>query len=127
MADDPIAKFMSEFENGTPAPAVDAADIRRMWEFVSRVREQYPDAGTPGTVCLRSVPLAEDVCGPDANLGAVWVRTGLMDIFVRTGMLKPWTPGSEYEKRVLDVAASFPTRMGSFDGEEFLRQVGEQA
>jgi hypothetical protein len=98
-----------------------------MWEFVSRVREQYiPMLKLPETVCLSSVPLAEGVCGPDANLGAVWVRVGLVDILARTGVLKPWTPGSAYQQRVFEVAAGFPTRVGSFDGEEFLRQVGEQ-
>jgi hypothetical protein len=126
VTDAQIQEFFSEFENGTPAPAVDPADIRRMWEFVSRVCEQYPDAGTAGDVCLRSVPLAEGICGPDTNLGAVWVRVGLVDILLRSGVLQPWTPGSDYEKRVFEVAAKFPTRMGSFDGEEFLRQVGEQ-
>lgn len=126
MADDPIAAFMADFENGAPVPAVNPADIRRMQAFVSRVREQYPDTGTAGSVCLRSVTLSEDLCGPDANLGALWVRAGLLDILLRSGLLKPWTPGSEYEKRVFEVAAGFPTRIGSFNGEEFLRHVGEQ-
>jgi hypothetical protein len=47
MADDPIAAFMAEFESGTPVPAVDPADIRRMQEFVSRVRERIPTLKQP--------------------------------------------------------------------------------
>ena len=125
MADDPMAGFLDDFNNGTPAPAVDPSDIRRMWEFMSRLKQEHPNIEIAGSAVFRTVR-SEDVYAPKANVGAVWVRAGLIDILLRTGELKPWVADSDYEKRVYEVAAAFPMRVGTFDGEEFLRLVGVQ-
>lgn len=123
MPDDLIAGFIEDFKNGVPTPTANPADIRRMWEFTSKIREEQ--GATNAHIGFRPAGLPIGV--PEASLGAVWVRTGLLDLLVQTGVLKPWTPGSEYEQRVFEVAANFPIRVGEFDEEEFLRQLGEGA
>ena len=123
MPDDLIAGFIEDFKNGVPTPTANPADIQRMWAFTSKIREEQ--GATNAHIDLRSVGPSIGV--PEASLGAVWVRTGLLDGLVRTGVLKRWTPGSEYEQRVFEVAANFPIRVGEFDEEEFLRQLSEGA
>ena len=126
MSDEELATFVKAFESGTPTPAVDPEDIRRMWEFMNRVRAERRDAGVHGLGAVNA-RLYKDICQPGVNLVAVWVRTGLVEFLHRTGSLQHWEPGSEYEKRVFEVAAVYPMRIGEFDGEEFLRQVGVAA
>ena len=121
MPDEELQAFVKDLKNGTPTPPVEPDDIRRMWEFTCRVRDEYDSSGTH--IGLRSVGLPVGI--PEASLGPVWVRTGLLDELVQSGVLKPWTPGSEYEQRVFEVVAKFPVQVGEFDGDEFLRQVGK--
>ena len=106
-----------------PTPPVDPEDIRLMWEFSIKVRKEYGSSGV--NIGLRSVRL--DIIGiPEANFRPVWVRAGVLDLLVKTGMLQPWMPGSAYEQRLFEVVAKFPIQVGgSFEGKEFLRQVGE--
>lgn len=120
MTDEELDAFVRDFENGTPTPPVDPADIRRMWEFRCKVREEH--GATDTHIGLRSVGLPVGI--PEASLGALWVRVGLMDVLVRTGILKPWTPGSTHERRVFEVVATFPMRVGEFDEAKFLKEIG---
>jgi hypothetical protein len=122
MPDERFQLFWDEFETGTPAPPVDPADIRRMWELFTRLKAAAETSTHRGSVFLNAI--ADRVAWtPGANIGAVWVRTSLIEILHRTGVLKAWERGSDYEKRVFEVAAVYPMLIGEFDGEEFLRQV----
>ena len=97
-----------------------------MWELFARLKADAETRTHRGSVFLKAI--ADQVAWKQGtNIGAVWVRTSLVEILHRTGVLKAWEPGSEYEMRVFEVAAVYPMRIGEFDAEEFLRQVGVAA
>ena len=119
MSDEELDTFVNEFERGTPTPPVNPTDIRRVWEFISKLRE---DRGLNlGRVGLRSV--GRRIHMPETSVGPLWVRVGLLDGLVRSGAIKTWTPGSRYEKRLFEIVARFPVRVGDFDEQKFLRQI----
>jgi len=125
MSDVKFRAFVTEFQNGLPAPPVDAEDIRRMWEFINRTRAEAANAGVRGKVSLTSA-MWENACGPGANIGAVWVRTSLIELVQSSGLLKPWEEESGLDYRVFKVAVVYPMRIGSFDPEEFIKQLNEE-
>jgi len=93
---------------------------------MNRIRAEAGPNGVENAAISFKIVSAQGPCAPGANVGAVWVRTALVELLRKTEVLKAWGPGSDFEKRVFELAAVFPFRAGSFDGEEFLRQIGEQ-
>jgi hypothetical protein len=125
MDDHGLEAFLSEFESGTPTPAVDPGDIQRMWELMNRLQADARERGVQGLVSFAGVRY-EDACGPGANVGAVWVRTGLLQILQKTELVKPWKPDPGFERRLFELVAVFPVTVGKFDADRFAEQLGEQ-
>jgi hypothetical protein len=125
MGDGGFEQFLREFESGAPTPVVDPADIKRIWELTNRLQADARERGVQGFVSFAGV-LYEDACGPGANVAAVWLRTGLLQALQQSGLLKPWKPDSEFEKRLFEVVAVFPVAAGNFDADLLVEQLGDQ-
>jgi hypothetical protein len=122
MEDHGFEQFVREFESGVAVPEVDPAHIKRMWDLANRLQAEARDRG----VHFSSMPdQLRDALDTGMNLGAVWLRTGLLSGLVNSGNLKPWTPDSEFEQRLFGLVATFPVARPYFNPERFLEQLGE--
>jgi hypothetical protein len=120
--------------------AVDPADLKAVCAFMRNV-ETRTTASQNTAIDSRAY---ENVCGPGADVQAVWYRAsmlGLLQMLPKVSPmfpespLTPWTHNGELDDAVIQVAATFPMKnMGvgvvhdglPFDVEEFLKQVGAQ-
>lgn len=125
MADGGFPQALREFEHGASVPAVDPADIQRMWQLMHRSLAAAREAGAQGSIAL-SHDLYEKACGPGANVAAVWLRTGLLLTLLDHGPLNAWQPESEFEKRLFELIAIFPVTGLSFDPDLFMQQLAAQ-
>jgi len=125
----PIDLVESGALNDDALPTVDPADLQNVWAMLCLFQGQA--GGQSGSDDIR---LYERVCGPDADVHAVWFRASTLQLFA--GMLEPWTVNGEVDVIVFQVAATFPMKKMSvdvvrrgppFDVEEFLKQIGARS
>ena len=108
--------------DGEPVPTVTPADLSAVYVLMLRVRADLPmDIETPGSPEQSSIgicaSLLADACGPGANVFAIWLRSALLEMVLRQGLLAPWQRGDQ-------LAATFPiSRLDQFDGGAFLEQL----
>lgn len=100
-------------------PPVDVTDFRRYRELLENLAAEL-DVSTAGDEKLKGSIAAsglqkvvEGVCGSDANAEALWLRNGLLEMFLREGYLAPLQSCSGLDDAVLEVAATIP-----FDGRD---------
>jgi hypothetical protein len=123
---------MSDFEAmnaGMPTPAVDPADISRVWAFMGKARaaasqdKQLEAAEQPSSIGFSPESLAQE-CSPAANIFAVWLRTAILELLSQQGLLKPWQRDGDLDDRVFGVAACFPIAgIEHFNPDEFLEEL----
>ena len=117
---------LSALVAGGPIPAVNTGDLRTVREFMDRVRSENPEAKAskpPSAIGIDSKLLAE-LCGPGANVLAVFARSILLDVLVGQGVLAPWQRGARLDDAVFDVASTFPMpKFDQFDPDAFLLRL----
>jgi hypothetical protein len=122
MADGGFPQALREFESGAAVPAVDPADIERMWQLFARTLGAAREAGIHNRIF--GPHELENACSPGANVAAVWLRTGLLLTLLDHGPLNAWQPESEFEKRLFELIAVFPVAGLNWEPELFMQQLG---
>lgn len=122
----------SELIAGGPIPTVNTGDLRGVWELMHETRAQIlgnrePELGGQQPAIGICVSLLAQVCGPEANVLAVWARSTLLGILVDQGLLTSWQRGTQLDDAVFDVAATFPIpALDRFDPDAFLQQLNSR-
>lgn len=98
---------------GGPIPAVNPGDLRGVWELMRETNADFLGNGEPKLggqqpaigICTN---LLARVCGPEANVLAVWARSALLGILVHQGLLTAWQRGTQLDDAVFDCRRSLP-------------------
>ncbi len=94
---------------GTPIPAADAADMKRVWELTSELRGlETAEQGSVGC----DISLVADRCGKDADPLAVFVRVTLLRMLLDSGFLDDLRDGGRPNDAVFQALAAFPLPEG---------------
>lgn len=102
-----------------PAVApVNAADLRRYWDFMRRI--QTPPTGE-GAVGIGHRIIEDELAGADAV--AVWLRAALLGLLQTRGALKEWEHGTDLDDAVFQAAAVFPFGGNKVDVESFRERL----
>jgi hypothetical protein len=100
-----------------PIPAVDSQDLRAVWELTQQSKAQLP-AEQSSSFGI-DVALVAQVCSPEANVFAVFMRSALLEVLIHEGLLT-----APLDPAVFDVAAAFPIpAFDQFNPKDFVRQL----
>jgi len=103
----------------TATPPVDVNDLRRYRELIETLAAELDAStdsaeGLKGSIAVSGLQkVVEGVCGPGTNAQALWLRNGLLEMFLREGYLAPLRSCTELDDAVLRVNATIP-----FDGQD---------
>ena len=117
---------------GGPIQTVNPGDLRGVWELMHETRAKFvgnreAELGGPQPTIGVDVKLLARVCGPEANVLAVWARSALLGILVQQGLLTSWQRGTQLDDAVFNLAAAFPiTALDQFDPDAFLQQLSSR-
>ncbi len=113
----PLLDFKS-LSSGKPVPAVNADDMKRVWELISQTPR--PEGAGPGSVSW-DVRLIADKCSQGADPLAVFFRIALLRPLLESGLFNEWRAGDRPYDVVFQVLATFPLPEGiqAFRPEEF--------
>jgi len=117
--------FMQGVEQGAAIHPVDPIDLRHVLELYERVDAQRHNLGMEGS-CAIEVDLMATACSPGADVGAVWVRSALLGLMVKQGVLADWQHGTQLDDGVYRVAATMPLNGFQFDPIAFVRRLREE-
>ena len=112
---------MLDFESlssGKPVPAVDASDMKRVWELTS---EAPRPAGMASGAVGWDVRLIAGQCSKGADTLAVFFRAALLGPLLESGLLDEWRDGDRLHDVVFQALAMFPLPEGvqKFRADEF--------
>jgi hypothetical protein len=114
-----------------PAPPVDATDLRRYRELLENLAEELDvstdgDKDPKGSIAASGLQkVVEGVCGSGANAQALWLRNGLLEMFLREGYLAPLRSCEDLDDAVLQVAATIPFEGQDLKPETFVQRLRE--
>lgn len=119
--------WMGSQEGDVPKVSVD--DLRNVWKLFSDVQARHP-----GEQMILGNDVYNSVCGPGADITAVWFRASMLWMLkeMLPEQVASWMRDGRFEDVVYEIAAAFPmqrlqtgiVREGPpFDVEEFVRQV----
>jgi hypothetical protein len=116
---------MLDFEalsSGKEVPAVDAVDMKRVWELVSDV--PCDNNAATGSIGL-DVRLIAGRCSHGADPLAVFFRVALLRPLLQSGSLDEWCDGDHPSDVVFQTLASFPLPEGvqNFRPNEFIHAL----
>jgi hypothetical protein len=114
--------FVESLSSGKPIPAVEASDMKRVWELTSETTRHK--AATPGSVAI-NINLVVSQCSEDADPLAVFFRVALLRPLVEGGLLDNWRDGDRPHDVVFQTLARFPLPNGiqNFRPDEFARAL----
>lgn len=124
MASDPLDRldcfraFIKATEEGAPVPPVDRYDLRRLHLMFEYMEEQHPGSGG-----AMSIDLLASVCGPEANLPAVWFRHTRLELLLKQGLLAEWQRDKVWDEAVYQIASTIPMNGSKFDQLEFIQRL----
>jgi len=95
--------FIQAIGEGSPVPPVNSDDLRRLHEMCEYVAKRHPDSAR-----AISVAFIASVCGPGANLPAVWFRYARLRLLAKQGILAERQHGAVLDDVVYQVAATIP-------------------
>jgi hypothetical protein len=107
----------------SPVPAVDPADLRRVWELQEKFQANHPGQ--------QSVTDIRGACNPDANVQAVAFRLSMLGLMRHIHAWPPETrpPDALFNALAIismtGMAAGIPQQELPFDLDELLRLVQE--
>jgi hypothetical protein len=102
-----------------PTPPVDVTDLRRYRELLENLASELDvlkdgDKEPKGSIAASGLQkVVEGVCGSGANAQALWLRNGLLEMYLREGYLAPMRSCAALDDAVLQVAAAIP-----FEGQD---------
>jgi hypothetical protein len=114
--------FMQGVEQGDAMPPVDPIDLRHVLELYEEVDTHRQHLGMEGSAAI-GADLMATACSHGANVGAVWVRSALLGLMVKQGVLADWQHGPQLDEGVYRVAATMPLRGFQFDPTAFVRRL----
>ena len=65
-------------------------------------------------------------CSPGADVGAVWLRSAMLGLMVKQGVLADWQHGTQLDDGVYRVAATMPLSGFQFDPIAFVQRLREE-
>jgi hypothetical protein len=116
---------MLDFEalsSGKPVPAVDASDMKRVWELTS----EAPDSQTAALGAVSwDARLIAGQCSQGADPLAVFFRVTLLRLLLENGLLDEWLDGDRPDHIVFETLAAFPLPEGfqGFRPDEFIESL----
>jgi len=130
----------SALEAGGPIPTVNPEDLRGVWELMHELRAKLrakfmenreSELGNPQPAISFDFRLhfrlLAQVCGPEADVFAVWSRSTLLGIMVERGLLTSFQRGAHLDDAVFNVAAAFPIpALDQFDWDALLQQLNSR-
>jgi hypothetical protein len=117
--------FMQGVEQGAAVPPVDPIDLRHILELYERVGAQRHSSGMEGSVAI-GADLMATTCSPGADVGAVWVRSALLGLMIKQGVVADWQHGTELDDGLYRVAATMPLSGFQFDPIAFVQRLREE-
>jgi len=116
-----LGHYMLDFESllsGKPVPAVDASDMKRVWELTSEAPR--PEGAAPGSVSW-DMRLIAGQCRLGAGPLAIFFRVALLRPLLESGLLDEWRDGDRPHDVVFQTLATFPLPEGiqNFRADEF--------
>jgi hypothetical protein len=120
-----VLSFMQGVELGAPIPLVDPIDLRHVQELYEQSYAQRRDLGIGGNVAIETSLMAS-VCSPGADMGAVWIRSALLGLMLRQGVLADWQRGTGLDDAVYRVAAAIPLNGFQLDPSAFIQRLREE-
>ncbi len=117
--------FMQGVDQGAAIPPVDPIDLRHVLELYERVDAQRHNLGMEGSCAIETDLMATE-CSPGADVGAVWVRSALLGLMVKQGVLADWQHGTQLDDGVYQVAATIPLNGFQCDPVAFARRLREE-
>ena len=116
-----LGHYMLDFESllsGKPVPAVDASDMKHVWQLFSEAPR--PEGAAPGSVSW-DVRLIAGQCSQGADPLAVFFRVALLRPLLESGSLGDWCDGDRPDDFVFQALATFPLPQGiqGFRPDEF--------
>lgn len=104
--------------SGKPVPAVDASDMKRVWELTSEAPR--PESAAPGSVSW-DMRLIAGQCSRGADPLAVFFRVALLRPLLESGLLDDWRDGDRPYEVVFQALATFalPEGIQTFRPGEF--------
>jgi hypothetical protein len=117
--------FMQGVDQGAAIPPVDPIDLRHVLELYERVDAQRHDLGMEGSCAIETDLMATE-CSPGADVGAVWVRSALLGLMVKQGVLADWQHATQLDDGVYRVAATMPLNGFQIDPIAFVRRLREE-
>jgi hypothetical protein len=100
--------FFQGAEDGAPIPAVDPADILCVRDLYKDLAQRLPEFNE-GKVSL-GVDMLANVCRPGANVFAVSMRSQILWMMHKLGLLAEWQHDAELDEAVYRAAAVIPVR-----------------
>jgi hypothetical protein len=103
---------MLDFEalsSGKPVPAVDAGDLKRVWELTSKAPRV--ESATPAALGW-SVRVIAGQCSPGADPLAEFFRAALLRPLIEDGLLDEWRDGERPHYVVFQTLGTFPLPEG---------------
>jgi hypothetical protein len=117
--------FMQDVEQGAAIPPVDPIDVRHVLELYERVDAERHNLGMEGSAAV-GTDLMATACSPGADVGAVWLRSAMLSLMVKQGVLADWRDGTQLDDGAYRVAATMPLSGFQFDPTAFVRRLREE-
>jgi hypothetical protein len=117
--------FMQDVEQGAAIPPVDPIDVRHVLELYERVDAERYNLGMEGRTAI-GTDLMATACSPGADVGAVWLRSAMLGLMIKQGVLADWQHGTQLDDGVYRVAATMPLSGFQFDPTAFVRRLREE-
>jgi hypothetical protein len=128
----PTEKQSLFFVTDTPTPPVDVTDLMRYRELLENLAPELDvstdsDEGPKGSIAVSGLQkVVKRVCGPGANSQALWLRDGLLEMFLREGYLAPLRSCTELDGVVLRVTATIPFEGQDLKPDTFVHRLREE-
>ena len=109
---------------GGQTPPVNPADVKALFEFMRKAGADLKPGDTEQPAIGFNAEVLAQVCSPEANVTAVWLRSAIIGMLLQTGLLSPWQSEGHLDDAIFEVAASFPfAGLERFNTEEFIQKL----
>ena len=121
-----LRELVERCNSGSSIPPVAAADVKACWEFWQRQEEA--DRQFSGKIPVKAVgvDLIAPYLSPGADVCAVGLRYGFLEIMAKFGVLEPWLREGTLDDAVYRAAAEHPFKSGDFDPASFVARIRTQ-
>ena len=115
---DRFAAFKRAVDAGSPIPQVDSEDLQRIHAVFTDVAKNSPKQAV-------GLDYLATICSPGADVEVVCLRSWLLDVLIRHGVLSEWLKNPSRRETVYKVAATISISGIQLDPAAFLRKLAE--